>query len=104
MKRLTPLQEKINQRPCPICGGTEYEWGQLSHVRYQLKVGLNYKLMMSRRCLRCENLQQFVDEARTKSDQRTVIIVLLLMVLVIALIIVGLVIINTNPSSIQWRF
>lgn len=103
MKRLTPLQEKINQRPCPICGGTEYEWGYLNHAWYQKnKVGFSHKVIMVRRCLRCENLQHFVDEALTKSGNRWVLVAILLNILI--LIIMGMAITHTGPFYIPPRF
>lgn len=67
-QKLTVVQEKANQVPCPMCNGTHYEWGWLHHAWYNPKSWLpwKHKLVTVRRCLNCNNLLEFVDEQRSR--------------------------------------
>ena len=58
--------------PCPVCGATGFEWGEVQgdHLRYvssqagflERTFSLASK-MRARRCLACENVQLFQAEA-----------------------------------------
>jgi hypothetical protein len=78
-------------KPCPVCGGQEFEWGRLAGGQYgigyvpgfsmwQIKRGQAIKV---RRCLQCNNLLQFTDEELTNRNRRamTIILVIAFMVL-----------------------
>ena len=57
--------------PCPVCGETGYEWGEVQgdHLRFvssnagflKRTFSLSYK-MQARRCLACGNVQLFQRE------------------------------------------
>lgn len=83
-------------KPCPICGQSNYEWGFLTVLGYRrgdtFKVFSGrggYSVMRVRRCLTCDNVQHFMDEAATKRLKMTtyviVGIVLVIMVLIFLL-------------------
>ena len=68
------LKVKIEQRPCHICGNREFEWGYLDGAYQPGLFTTNFDrrrhLLASRKCLRCGNVQIFVDEQSTQKVRR----------------------------------
>lgn len=97
-KRKNDFMNPLAQGDCPVCGGNDFEWGRLGgQVGYYpgtefWKVAMP-RVVMARRCLKCNNLLSFVDEEMTSQRQKLMILVfvgavgiaLLIMLLVFAL-------------------
>ena len=49
-----------NQYPCPICQGKDFTWSNMPQTRFRQQVGYG-KPVYSRVCIKCGNMQQFVD-------------------------------------------
>ena len=88
-QQLEQLQVKIEQRPCHICGGKDFEWGYVDSAfqpgLFTTEFDTRQHLLASRKCLRCGNVQMFADEQSTKKVRRVgcwVAIVVLLIVMV----------------------
>jgi hypothetical protein len=85
MSEFESLKFRIEQQPCPICGGKDYEWGVLSHAWYRpgLSMTPSFKLknIRVRRCLRCDHVDPFVDDKLTRQANKTGIIIFLLMMI-----------------------
>jgi len=49
--------------PCHLCGGTDFEWGQISHAYYVRSFwSLHGKELRARVCQSCGNVQTFIHE------------------------------------------
>ncbi len=83
-----PTREQSQPEKCPVCSGSEFEWGILYGAYYGTTFSpltriKNPKMVKVRRCLRCNNLLQFVADERLLKDwkrdsNRTGLIVLAL--------------------------
>ncbi len=74
---------------CPVCGGTEFEWGRLGGQTYYVPGNSMWRFrgwqyIRTRRCVQCNNLLQFADADMTK-QQNKMIYVIIGIVLVMAL-------------------
>ncbi len=63
---------------CPVCGGTEFEWGRLGGQTYYVPGESmwrwrGYKFIRTRRCVQCNNLLQFADESLTKQQNKMIV-------------------------------
>ncbi len=71
---MDPQQETLRQFPCPVCGQSEFEFGQLT-TRYGISFaagqgdfwnmprdswGSSRSGMIARHCLHCDNVQVFI--------------------------------------------
>lgn len=76
------LKPKIEQRPCPVCGGKEFEWGSLVGATYipgnPFKPTKSGKMLRARCCVRCKHVDYFADAELTKKSNRIGIVLFLL--------------------------
>lgn len=84
MSSFEALKPKIEQRPCPICGGKDYGWGFLTLAEYKpdssRRLAMNAKMLRARCCLRCNHVDYFADAALSQRSNRIGIILVLLIV------------------------
>ena len=80
------------QQPCPICGGTQFEWGRMSGQVFYAP-GDNWwarrgrQAIRIRRCLQCNNLQQFSDLQLTQRLEATTVTALVIVIVIIVLVV-----------------
>jgi hypothetical protein len=58
-------------KPCPMCGEDQFEWGVLRSTSYRRGLGVvggGWQVVKARRCLTCHHLTMFTDEAITRRD------------------------------------
>ena len=87
------------QSKCPVCGGTEFEWGRASGTyvagpRRVLSMR-GIRVFRARRCIQCNNVLSFVDEELSRRQNElalalTIFMVLFLCIGVIVLVLFGL--------------
>ena len=60
---ITDTKQSKQNQSCPICRATRFEWGVLTpsdnYMLYKSHTIPNGKVVRTRRCLNCENLQIF---------------------------------------------
>ncbi len=86
--------DPYHQGKCPVCGGTEFEWGRLGGQTYYVPGESmwrwrGYQYIRTRRCLQCNNLLQFADASLTQRQNR--VIILIVVVTVALLVLAGIV-------------
>ncbi len=84
------LESTTMDRPCPVCGGTEFEWGRLGGQTYYVPGQSmwrwrGYQYIRIRRCLQCNNLLQFADPGLTSKTNRTVFVIVVLVLIFVAM-------------------
>jgi hypothetical protein len=69
-QKFEQLKSRIEQRPCHICGGSEFERGYVDSFYqpelFSTKFDSRRRVLATRKCLRCSNVQMFVDDQSTK--------------------------------------
>src|SRR5262245_40055008 len=79
------------QQPCPICGGTEFEWGRPGGQVFYIPgdrwwTGKGRQAIRLRRCLQCNNLQQFTDLELTRRVESMTIAAVVIVAVVFVLV------------------
>lgn len=69
-EKLSPKYiDKIdNQYSCPICQSKDFTWGASPQMHFRKSIGVD-KPVFSRVCLKCGNLQQFIDRSYLQSPR-----------------------------------
>lgn len=82
MTSFETLKPKIEQRPCPVCGGKEFEWGSLVGATYipgkPFKPTKSGKMLRARCCVRCKHVDYFADAELTTQSRKVAIVAVLL--------------------------
>jgi len=76
---------ELQQSKCPVCGSQDFEWGRLQAYYVpgtSLWSAKGRQMVKARRCLRCNNLLQFTDTARTAQFNRIVIVIVAISLLI----------------------
>ncbi len=87
-KQKNDFLDPYMQSKCPVCGGTEFEWGRLGGQTYYVPGESMWRMrgwqyIRTRRCMQCNNLLQFADADMTRKQNRMIVgIVILALVLV----------------------
>src|SRR5262245_8739400 len=84
------------QRPCPVCGGTEFEWGR-SNMVYRAGTGWfawrSPTYSMARRCVQCNNVLSFLSEDLSRQQNQIALAVIIFAILCMGLTFVAAVLI-----------
>ncbi len=69
--------------PCPVCGGTDFEWGTLYQARHRpgRPIWGYGKVITTRRCLSCDNILLFVDEEATRKQNQYIWLIVAIAIL-----------------------
>ena len=73
--------DPYRQGKCPVCGGTDFEWGRLGGQTYYVPGESmwrwrGYQYIRMRRCLQCNNLLPFTDSSLTQRQNRVIILII----------------------------
>ncbi|MBX3064477.1 MAG: hypothetical protein U0528_11415 [Anaerolineae bacterium] len=77
-------------KPCPICGQSNYEWGFAYQMGYRrgetfkvFATRSGYTVLRVRRCVTCDNVQSFIDDTATKRMNSRIVITVVVVMLIV---------------------